>query len=146
MLDFLFLQVSWMRKRDLHILTSNIFTYTGDARFSVVHPEDTDDWNLRIDYVQERDAGIYECQVNTEPKINLALMLHAEGKIHNLFNKGACHNKGVGIFHDVTSHFAPLMTCAVTLINFRQLQILITKSLRKTVFTFITYFMLNLIV
>lgn len=69
-----------MRKRDLHILTSNIFTYTGDGRFSVVHPEDSDDWNLKIEYVQERDAGIYECQVNTEPKINMAVMLHAEGE------------------------------------------------------------------
>ncbi|RZF33023.1 hypothetical protein LSTR_LSTR007584 [Laodelphax striatellus] len=70
--------VSWMRKRDLHILTSNIFTYTGDGRFSVVHPESSDDWNLRIEYVQARDAGIYECQVNTEPKLNLATFLNVE--------------------------------------------------------------------
>ncbi|XP_075210373.1 zwei Ig domain protein zig-8-like [Lycorma delicatula] len=73
--------VSWMRKRDLHILTSNIFTYTGDARFSVLHPEGSDDWNLRIEYVQARDAGIYECQVNTEPKINLAIYLHVEDTV-----------------------------------------------------------------
>ncbi|XP_049871761.1 T-lymphocyte activation antigen CD86-like [Pectinophora gossypiella] len=70
--------VSWMRKRDLHILTSHIFTYTGDARFSVLHPEPSDDWDLRIDYVQPRDAGVYECQVNTEPKINMAVMLNVE--------------------------------------------------------------------
>ncbi|XP_046679484.1 Down syndrome cell adhesion molecule homolog isoform X2 [Homalodisca vitripennis] len=70
--------VSWMRKRDLHILTSNIFTYTGDGRFGVIHPEASDEWNLRIEYVQKRDAGIYECQVNTEPKINLAIMLNVE--------------------------------------------------------------------
>ncbi|XP_039291781.1 fibroblast growth factor receptor-like 1 isoform X2 [Nilaparvata lugens] len=70
--------VSWMRKRDLHILTSNIFTYTGDGRFSVLHPESSDDWNLRIEYVQPRDAGIYECQVNTEPKLNLATFLDVE--------------------------------------------------------------------
>lgn len=68
-----------MRKRDLHILTSNIFTYTGDGRFGVVHPEASDEWNLRIEYVQKRDAGIYECQVNTEPKINHAIMLNVEG-------------------------------------------------------------------
>ncbi|CAH2049032.1 unnamed protein product, partial [Iphiclides podalirius] len=65
--------VSWMRKRDLHILTSHIFTYTGDARFSVLHPEPSDDWDLKIDYVQLRDAGVYECQINTEPKINMAV-------------------------------------------------------------------------
>ncbi|KAJ3665980.1 hypothetical protein Zmor_001442 [Zophobas morio] len=67
-----------MRKRDLHILTSSIHTYTGDARFSVRHPEHSDDWDLRITYVQKRDAGVYECQVNTEPKINLAIMLNVE--------------------------------------------------------------------
>lgn len=69
-----------MRKRDLHILTSSIHTYTGDGRFSVRHPEHSDDWDLRIAYVQKRDAGVYECQVNTEPKINLAIMLNVEGK------------------------------------------------------------------
>lgn len=74
-----------MRKRDLHILTSNIFTYTGDGRFSVVHPEGSDDWNLKIEYVQKRDAGIYECQVNTEPKINMAVTLQAEGEHETFF-------------------------------------------------------------
>ncbi|KAG6456051.1 hypothetical protein O3G_MSEX009536 [Manduca sexta] len=70
--------VSWMRKRDLHILTSHIFTYTGDARFSVLHPEPSDDWDLKVDYVQPRDAGVYECQINTEPKINMAVVLNVE--------------------------------------------------------------------
>nr|XP_032514529.1 protein sidekick-1-like isoform X2 [Danaus plexippus plexippus] len=70
--------VSWMRKRDLHILTSHIFTYTGDARFSVLHPEPSDDWDLKIEYVQPRDAGVYECQINTEPKINMAVVLSVE--------------------------------------------------------------------
>lgn len=74
-------QVSWMRKRDLHILTSSIYTYTGDERFSVKHPEASDEWTLKIDYVQQRDAGVYECQVNTEPKMNLAFVLRVEGKI-----------------------------------------------------------------
>lgn len=69
-----------MRKRDLHILTSSIYTYTGDERFSVKHPEASDEWTLKIDYVQQRDAGVYECQVNTEPKMNLAFVLRVEGK------------------------------------------------------------------
>ncbi|KAI5724301.1 hypothetical protein M8J77_000899 [Diaphorina citri] len=72
--------VSWMRKRDLHILTTNIYTYTGDARFSVIHPQNSDEWNMKIDYAQKRDAGIYECQVNTEPKMNMAIMLNVDGK------------------------------------------------------------------
>lgn len=71
-------KVSWIRKRDLHILTNTIFTYTGDGRFAVVHPEGSDDWDLKIEFVQLRDGGIYECQVNTEPKINHAIMLSVE--------------------------------------------------------------------
>ncbi|XP_076285079.1 zwei Ig domain protein zig-8 isoform X2 [Lasioglossum baleicum] len=70
--------VSWIRKRDLHILTSSIHAYTGDGRFSVEHPEASNEWTLKIDYVQQRDAGVYECQVNTEPKMNLAFALSVE--------------------------------------------------------------------
>lgn len=68
--------VSWIRKRDLHILTSMSVTYTSDARFTIIrNAGEEDEWNLRIDYVQPRDAGIYECQVNTEPKIYRAVTL-----------------------------------------------------------------------
>uniref|UniRef100_A0A1A9WQB3 Ig-like domain-containing protein n=1 Tax=Glossina brevipalpis TaxID=37001 RepID=A0A1A9WQB3_9MUSC len=73
--------VSWMRKRDLHILTTNIYTYTGDQRFAVVHPPGSDDWDLKVEYAQQRDTGIYECQVNTEPKINLAVMLEVTAEV-----------------------------------------------------------------
>ncbi|KAK3909304.1 Zwei Ig domain protein zig-8 [Frankliniella fusca] len=76
--------VSWIRKRDLHILTNTIFTYTGDGRFAVVHPEGSDDWDLKIEFVQLRDGGIYECQVNTEPKINHAIMLSVEAAQANI--------------------------------------------------------------
>lgn len=73
-------QVSWIRKRDLHILTSMSVTYTSDARFTIDGNPETDNWNLRIDYVQPRDAGIYECQVNTEPKIYRAVTLKVLGE------------------------------------------------------------------
>lgn len=56
-------QISWIRRRDFHILTSSMFTYTNDERFQVLHPEGSDDWTLQIKYVQERDNGTYECQV-----------------------------------------------------------------------------------
>jgi hypothetical protein len=84
-----------MRKRDLHILTSSIHTYTGDARFTVIHPEGSDEWNLRVDFVQKRDAGIYECQVNTEPKINMALLLNVEGRasLSHSFNSPQCNKR-----------------------------------------------------
>ncbi|CAK9827325.1 Zwei Ig domain protein zig-8 [Anthophora retusa] len=70
--------VSWIRQKDLHILTSSIFLYTGDGRFSVKHPEASNEWTLKIKYVQQHDDGVYECQVNTEPKMNLAYVLKVE--------------------------------------------------------------------
>lgn len=67
--------VSWIRTRDLHILTSGIAIYTSDARFEVLHKPHTDAWNLRIMGAQLRDEGKYECQVNTDPKMNLPVFL-----------------------------------------------------------------------
>ncbi|TMW54777.1 hypothetical protein DOY81_000010 [Sarcophaga bullata] len=69
--------VSWIRKRDLHILTAGILTYTSDERFKVTRTTDRKQWTLYIKYAQPRDSGIYECQVNTEPKMSMAFRLNA---------------------------------------------------------------------
>ncbi|XP_037779933.1 coxsackievirus and adenovirus receptor-like [Penaeus monodon] len=58
-------QVSWVRRRDWHILTSGTLTYTKEARFSVHHPEGSTEWTLAIKYVELSDAGTYECQIST---------------------------------------------------------------------------------
>ncbi|CAG7692176.1 unnamed protein product [Allacma fusca] len=60
--------VSWIRKRDSHILTVDRYTFIADERFQVLHNGDT--WTLQIKYVQSRDAGMYECQVTSEPKMS----------------------------------------------------------------------------
>lgn len=67
--------VTWMRKRDLHILTAGVYTYSADERFRVLHPENSDDWTLHIKFVTLRDAGVYECQVNSDPKISRKVTL-----------------------------------------------------------------------
>ncbi|KAI8129458.1 Lachesin [Lucilia cuprina] len=67
--------VSWIRKRDLHILTIGIMTYTNDQRFLARHIDNSDEWVLKIVSVQPRDAGVYECQVSVEPKISQAYKL-----------------------------------------------------------------------
>ncbi|XP_068202924.1 lachesin-like isoform X2 [Palaemon carinicauda] len=59
-------QVSWIRRRDYNVLSSGLLTYSRDQRFSVIRPEDADDWALQIKFVQERDEGAYECQVSTK--------------------------------------------------------------------------------
>ncbi|ODM91011.1 IgLON family member 5 [Orchesella cincta] len=58
-------QISWIRRRDWHILTTGKTTYTNDERFNVLHVDGTEDWTLQIKFVQKRDAGIFECQVST---------------------------------------------------------------------------------
>ncbi|KAK2577823.1 hypothetical protein KPH14_001092 [Odynerus spinipes] len=67
--------VSWIRKRDLHILTVGILTYTNDQRFQSLHSDGSDEWTLKISSTQDRDSGTYECQVSTEPKISQAFNL-----------------------------------------------------------------------
>ncbi|CAL4092844.1 unnamed protein product, partial [Meganyctiphanes norvegica] len=59
--------VSWIRQRDLHILTVGRYTYTTDQRYEVIHSEGSKDWILKIKYAQVRDSGNYECQVSTKP-------------------------------------------------------------------------------
>jgi len=60
--------VSWIRKSDLHILTVGLSSYTNDQKFFPIHPEGSDEWNLRITDPTIQDSGTYECQINTEPK------------------------------------------------------------------------------
>lgn len=101
---FIFSKVSWIRQRELNgivrpvILTTGLFTYTSDQRFSVVQRSMTEysssssvtdgsltDWVLQIKFVQPRDAGIYECQVSTEPRISENFNLNVVGNYFTIF-------------------------------------------------------------
>ncbi|XP_055607617.1 uncharacterized protein LOC129755255 isoform X1 [Uranotaenia lowii] len=64
------LQVSWVRHRDIHLLTVGRYTYTSDQRFRAIHHPHTEDWILQIKYPQHRDSGIYECQISTTPHMS----------------------------------------------------------------------------
>lgn len=41
-------QVSWIRHRDLHLLTVGKATYTADMRFQSVHNPQLGDWSLKV--------------------------------------------------------------------------------------------------
>jgi hypothetical protein len=43
-------QVSWVRHRDIHLLTVGRYTYTSDQRFESIHSPHTEEWTLRIRY------------------------------------------------------------------------------------------------
>lgn len=74
------LQVSWIRHRDIHILTVGSYTYTSDQRFQATHDKETGDWTLQIKWVQKRDKGAYECQVSTQPVMSYFVHLDVVGK------------------------------------------------------------------
>ncbi|XP_070531481.1 zwei Ig domain protein zig-8-like isoform X3 [Cardiocondyla obscurior] len=61
--------ISWVRHRDIHLLTVGTYTYTSDQRFEAMHKFHTEEWILRIRYPQRKDSGIYECQISTTPPI-----------------------------------------------------------------------------
>lgn len=86
--------VTWIRRRDLHLLTVGLDTYIGDPRFQPIHLDRSSDWALQIRYVQLSDQGLYECQVSTDPKMSLFVHLRVlvaraevEGGIGQLFLK-----------------------------------------------------------
>ncbi|XP_050719507.1 uncharacterized protein LOC127000131 [Eriocheir sinensis] len=61
--------VSWIRRKDLHVLTTGNFTYTTDTRFRALHLPGSPFWSLEVDRPAITDSGLYECQVSTQPKI-----------------------------------------------------------------------------
>uniref|UniRef100_A0A4Y0BIW0 Ig-like domain-containing protein n=1 Tax=Anopheles funestus TaxID=62324 RepID=A0A4Y0BIW0_ANOFN len=67
--------VSWIRRKDYHLLTVGLTTYSSDERFSATHLQNSEDWTLQIKFVQDRDAGLYECQVSTHPPTSIFLEL-----------------------------------------------------------------------
>jgi len=62
--------VSWVRGRDSHIITVDQETFISDGRFVSLKKLKDSLWTLKIKYVSARDAGKYECQVSTVPKIS----------------------------------------------------------------------------
>ncbi|KAF7287718.1 hypothetical protein GWI33_003358 [Rhynchophorus ferrugineus] len=95
--------VSWIRKRDLHILTVGILTYTNDQRFQSLHTDGSDEWTLKVTSPQTRDSGIYECQVSTEPKISQAFKLNVVAS-KEIITLPPLHIK-LGVLSNSTKHW-----------------------------------------
>ncbi|XP_055694953.1 zwei Ig domain protein zig-8-like isoform X1 [Lutzomyia longipalpis] len=91
--------VSWVRHRDIHLLTVGRYTYTSDQRFEAMHSPHAEEWTLRIRYAQRKDSGIYECQISTTPPMGHPVFLNVVEPIteiiggHDLFiNKDSTIN------------------------------------------------------
>ncbi|XP_051155084.1 cell adhesion molecule DSCAML1-like [Leptopilina boulardi] len=68
--------VSWVRKKDSHILSVDRAMFIADDRFQSIFVENADTWKLLIKYVQAKDEGEYECQISTEPKMSHIIKLN----------------------------------------------------------------------
>ena len=80
--------MSWIRHRDIHILSVGATTYTSDGRFKVVHEkkENSGTWALRIKYAHPRDSGQYDCQISSKkytPGAALTFHLDVIGKFYS---------------------------------------------------------------
>ena len=66
------LSVSWVRIKDSHIISVDSETFISDDRFSVVEKKEKmfDRLSLVIHRVVTEDAGRYDCQVSSQPKIS----------------------------------------------------------------------------
>ncbi|XP_076758803.1 neurotrimin [Xylocopa sonorina] len=91
--------VSWVRHRDIHLLTVGVETYTSDQRFVASHFPRTEDWTLQVKYPQRRDSGTYECQVSTTPPIGHSMHLSVVEPVTSIvgepdmfINKGSTMN------------------------------------------------------
>ncbi|XP_065223730.1 zwei Ig domain protein zig-8-like isoform X2 [Planococcus citri] len=96
--------VSWVRHRDIHLLTVGRYTYTSDQRFEAIHMPHSDEWSLRIKYPQKKDSGIYECQISTTPPIGYPIYLSIEEAVTEIL-------RGPDLFIDVGSTIN--LTCLI---------------------------------
>jgi len=73
-------KVIWMKLNNSSILTMEDRAINGDPRISLLHPYAAE-WNLQIDDVDEDDAGIYRCVINTGMYKTLVLDVKGKRKI-----------------------------------------------------------------
>ncbi|KAH8375788.1 hypothetical protein KR200_009936, partial [Drosophila serrata] len=100
--------VSWVRHRDIHLLTVGRYTYTSDQRFEAMHSPHAEDWTLRIRYAQRKDSGIYECQISTTPPIGHSVYLNIVEPVTEIVGGGELHiNRGSTINLTCIVKFAP---------------------------------------
>ena len=67
--------VSWIRQKDLQILSVGSLKVSGDSRVKVFWNQRQGDHVLSIQRTREGDQGLYGCQINTSPPRTLIVKL-----------------------------------------------------------------------
>lgn len=67
------------KEADLNLITFGLHTYSSDSRYSLEY-QAPNDWQLLIQFANERDDGHYECQVSSHPPLVLLVYLTVVGE------------------------------------------------------------------
>ena len=62
--------------------------FVDDERFELLPGNGYGDWTLRSRLIRESDAGKYECQISTSPKLSQTFTLNVVGMYFNYLIKG----------------------------------------------------------
>ncbi|KAK8397259.1 hypothetical protein O3P69_004751 [Scylla paramamosain] len=68
-------RVAWLKRDDDQLLTVGQEVYAAERRFSVVHADHAEAWELWVKDVKLTDAGQYECQLTTSPPVSFFFTL-----------------------------------------------------------------------
>lgn len=68
-------RVAWLKRDDDQLLTVGQEVYAAEKRFSVVHTDHAEAWELWVKDVELTDAGQYECQLTTNPPVSFFFTL-----------------------------------------------------------------------
>jgi len=68
--------VSWIRSKDSYMLYIGDVKFVDDDRFELLSGNGYGDWTLRFRLIREADAGSYECQISTSPKLSQTFTLN----------------------------------------------------------------------
>ncbi|XP_068235958.1 zwei Ig domain protein zig-8-like [Palaemon carinicauda] len=100
--------VSWIRHRDLHVLTVGSFTFTNDERFSAHRDATTGDWILVIRRPTTADSGFYDCSISTKPVTAIAVKLNVVVPTVELLGDGEIYlDRGSTLNLTCVVHFTP---------------------------------------
>ena len=64
----------------MEIISSGLYTFIRDPRYSAEYIEEENTWVLRITKVEYEDSAIFDCQVNTDPLMSYAVSLKVISK------------------------------------------------------------------
>lgn len=100
--------VSWIRHRDLHVLTVSSFTFTNDERFSAHRDSSTGDWVLVLRHPEPSDSGYYECSISTKPVTAISVKLEVVVPTAELLGDGDVFlDNGSTLNLTCVVHFSP---------------------------------------